>query len=58
MKMSLINGKMEGLIMNKEWIMNNLEPDWDDENIYIEVTDDGKIRKYDILNETIYEYEF
>lgn len=43
--------------MNKEWIKNNLEQDWDNENMYFEVTADGRIRKYDIQNEQVYEYD-
>ena len=43
--------------MSKEWIISNLEQDWDNENIYFEVTVDGKIRKYDISTNQTYEYE-
>lgn len=42
--------------MTKEWIINNLEQDWDDENIYFEVTIDGKIKKYDLITDQTFEY--
>lgn len=43
--------------MNRNWIMNNLEQDWDDENMYLEVLENGTIRKYDLSENLMFEYQ-
>lgn len=45
------------LIYSKEWIMNNLEQDWDNDNIYYEITEKGVIKKFDIVNNILIEYQ-
>lgn len=47
---------MERLKVDVNWIIENLEQDWDDDDLYYEVTEDGKIKKYNIRTGTIYEY--
>ena len=39
------------------FVMLNWEQDWDVPTSYFNVTEDGKIIKYDILTDTLYEYE-
>jgi hypothetical protein len=43
--------------MSKEEIMEMYEEDWDDPNMYFNVTEDGKIQKYDVENDLFFEYE-
>ncbi len=42
--------------MCKEFIIANLEEDWDMEGVYFEVTEEGMIRKYDVINDLVFEY--
>lgn len=41
---------------DKAYVMLNWEMDWDQDTVYFHVTEDGKIVKYDILTDTLYEY--
>lgn len=43
--------------MNESYIILNWEQDWDEWYIFFNVTEDGKIVKYNILTDEIYEYE-
>lgn len=42
--------------ITKEWVMKYWESDWDDDNLYFTVSESGKIRKYDITTNQIFEY--
>jgi hypothetical protein len=43
--------------MTIEWIKSHLEEDWDCDNMYFEVTPEGKIIKYDLTSNLTYEYD-
>lgn len=42
--------------MTREWIVENWECDWDNENMYFIVTEEGKIIKYDLSTDKTFEY--
>jgi hypothetical protein len=43
--------------MNKEYIIEHWEQDWSDDNLYFQITESGTIQKYDVENNTMYEYQ-
>lgn len=45
------------MLNSKEWIIDNLEQDWDNDNMYYEVSENGLMRKYDIENNMVFEYQ-
>lgn len=42
--------------ITKEWVMKYWEQDWDDDNLYYVVDETGRIRKYDIRENQLFEY--
>lgn len=44
--------------MNKEWIVNNWEQDWDYDHLYFIITKDGVIKRYDIKKDKLVEIEY
>lgn len=43
--------------MDKEYVMLHWESDWDDESFYINITEEGKIQKFNIVTGLLFEYE-
>jgi hypothetical protein len=45
-----------GITMNKEWIINTWEQDWDNENMYYKVRKNGLLVKINIVTGECYKY--